>query len=281
MLFPPPRENLTGPHTLVSARRTRLFPFGTANRKPGSTGPSQGHSTPRGPAWASLFCSPREPKLLGTSLATSSSRWINVETAETLSLSRLAATWTMATLLTTGIMLGAGASTASGDEAYTGPALGSTEQYMNSAPDFSDSYEIPLLGIEVDNGMDRLKDGHPVSGVEILTAFPNSPAAAAGLQGRSVKVQAVMTLGLIAGSMFFPPAMFAVMAVQQSGIGQSHQLIIAVDGQRTRDLFDLGQALQQTKAGEIVYLTVVSGGRRAQVRVALPPIGANSNSGSF
>lgn len=204
-----------------------------------------------------------------------------MESAETLSLSRLALTWTMAAVLMTGIVLGASASTARGDETYTGPALGSTEQYMNSTPEFSDSHEVPLLGIEVDNGMDRLKDGHPVSGVEIITAFPNSPAAAAGLQGRSVKVQAVMTLGLIAGSMFFPPAMFAVMAVQQSGIGQSHQLIIAVDGQRTRDLFDLGQALQETKAGEIVYLTVVSGGRRAQVRVALPPVGADTNSGSF
>jgi S1-C subfamily serine protease len=85
--------------------------------------------------------------------------------------------------------------------------------------------------------------------------------------------------------MFFPPAMFGVMVLQQSGIGQSHQLIIAVDGQRTRDLFDLGQALQEAKEGEIVYLTVVSGGQRAQVRVALPPSsgenGADSSSGTF
>jgi S1-C subfamily serine protease len=205
----------------------------------------------------------------------------NVESVETLSLSRLVATWTMAALLTTGIMLGAGASTVRGDEMYEQPGLGSTEEYMNRTPDFPDSYEVPLLGIEVINGVGSLKGGHPFSGVEIIRAFPSSPVAAAGLQGRSDKVQTVITLGLMAGSMFFPPAMFGVMALQQSGIGQSHQLIIAVDGQRTRDLFDLGQALQETKAGEIVYLTVVSGGRRAQVRVALPPIGADTNSGSF
>ena len=60
------------------------------------------------------------------------------------------------------------------------------------------------------------------------------------------------------------------MAVQQSGLGESHDLIIAVDGQRTRNLNDFMRAIGEAEAGEIVYLTVVSEGRRNQVRVELP-----------
>ena len=60
-------------------------------------------------------------------------------------------------------------------------------------------------------------------------------------------------------------------AVQQSGLGESHDLIIAVDGQRTRNLNDFMRAIGEAEAGEIVYLTVVSEGRRNQVRVELPP----------
>jgi S1-C subfamily serine protease len=64
--------------------------------------------------------------------------------------------------------------------------------------------------------------------------------------------------------------MLGMMALQQSGFGSSHELIIAVDAQRTRDVTDLGDALTKAQAGEIVYLTVVSGGEREQIPVELP-----------
>lgn len=64
--------------------------------------------------------------------------------------------------------------------------------------------------------------------------------------------------------------MLGVMALEQSGIGQSHELIIAVDGQRTRDVIDFGQAIEKAEAGEFVYLTVLSHGQREQLRVELP-----------
>jgi S1-C subfamily serine protease len=41
--------------------------------------------------------------------------------------------------------------------------------------------------------------------------------------------------------------MLGVMALEQSGIGQSHVLIIAVDGQRTRDVIDFGQAIEKAR----------------------------------
>ena len=61
--------------------------------------------------------------------------------------------------------------------------------------------------------------------------------------------------------------MLGVMALQQSGIGQSHELIIAVDGQPTRDVTDFGEAIAKAEAGQFVYLTVLSDGQREQLRV--------------
>jgi len=69
----------------------------------------------------------------------------------------------------------------------------------------------------------------------------------------------------------FPPtAVLGAMVMKQGRIGQSHELIIAVDAQRTRNVGELESALSQTEPGETVYLTVVSGGRREQVHVNPP-----------
>jgi S1-C subfamily serine protease len=69
--------------------------------------------------------------------------------------------------------------------------------------------------------------------------------------------------------MIFPPAMFVAMLAQQSGVGESHDLIIAVDGERTRNILDLQDALGRAHDGEIVYLVVVRAGRRQCVAVRL------------
>jgi hypothetical protein len=57
------------------------------------------------------------------------------------------------------------------------------------------------------------------------------------------------------------------MVMKQSGIGQSDELIVAVDAQRTRNVGKLEGALSQAEAGETDYLTVVSGGRRPADRL--------------
>lgn len=159
------------------------------------------------------------------------------------------------------------------------PGLGSAEDYMQSNPDlyaqsnpdFTDTYVSPRLGIAVRNGTGMLEHARLVSGVEILTVIPGSRGAAAGLQGRhhmGALVQTALIVGILAAAAFFPPALFGVMAL--SGVGEAHETIIAVDGERTRDLTDFEEAIEKAKAGEVVYLTVVSGGRREQIRVALP-----------
>jgi S1-C subfamily serine protease len=64
--------------------------------------------------------------------------------------------------------------------------------------------------------------------------------------------------------------MLGVAVLESSGIGKSQEFIIAVDGERTRDVTDFGAALNQADPGEVVYLTIVSDGQRKQVPVALP-----------
>lgn len=194
------------------------------------------------------------------------------------SFSRLIATWTIAGWLIAGIVFTPDATMATAGQTASEQGLGSVDDYVQdnpdfyvrSNPDFADTYESPLLGIAVRSGNGSLEGGRLVSGVEILTVIPHSAGEAAGLQGhrhRGVS-QTALIIGVLVAAAFFPPAMMGVMAL--SGIGESHQTIIAVDGERTRDVTDFEEAIEKAEAGEVVYLTVVSGGRREQIRVALP-----------
>jgi S1-C subfamily serine protease len=172
----------------------------------------------------------------------------------------------------------ASATIAAADQTASGQGLGSADDYVQSNPDFyvrsnpdfADTYESSLLGIAVKSGTGALEHGRLVSGVEILTVIPGSPGGAAGLQGCRPGVfrTTALIVGILASAAFFPPAMMGAMALSE--IGQSHETIIAVDGERTRDIADFEEAIEKAEAGEVVYLTVVRGGRREQIRVALP-----------
>jgi hypothetical protein len=70
-----------------------------------------------------------------------------------------AAVRTMAALLIDAIVLGGGAPIATAGQAVFGQSLGSADEYVKGTPDFGNAYEVPLLGIEVNNGADRLKNG--------------------------------------------------------------------------------------------------------------------------
>jgi S1-C subfamily serine protease len=184
--------------------------------------------------------------------------------------SRLVAARTIAASLIAAIVLGAGATMATAGQSASEPSLGSANEYVKNAPDSASPYEIPLLGIEVNNAVDSLKGGRQVSGVEFSRRFPVAPVRRRACKVVARGVQTALTVGILAGAVFFPPAMLGMIALQQSGIGISHELIIAVDGQRTRDVTDFGEAIEKAEAGEVVYLTVLSHGQREQLRVELP-----------
>jgi S1-C subfamily serine protease len=173
----------------------------------------------------------------------------------------------MGTILTVGATItGAGPSASDGQS----QGLGSVEDYLEDDPSCTGPYKVPSIGIEVSNGRSELKSGVRLDGIEVCQVLPDSPGAAAGLQGRRAAVQ-VALVALTVGGLFFPPAaVLGAMVMKQSGIGEPHVLIIAVDAQRTRKVGELESALGQAEPGETVYLTVVSGGRREQVHVNLP-----------
>jgi hypothetical protein len=89
--------------------------------------------------------------------------------------SRLIAPWTIAAALMAPIVLGFIATMATAGQSVSEPSLGSANEYVKNTPDFASAYGIPLLGIEVNNGADSLKDGHKVSGVEVLSVIPSGP----------------------------------------------------------------------------------------------------------
>jgi len=167
------------------------------------------------------------------------------------------------------LALTVGASTTKAGDIYSDSHLGSVDDYLSTNPDFPDAYEFPGLGIDVKNGYGTLQNRYQFDGVEILEVIPGGPGAAAGLKGGRRQVQAIMTVGLLAASMLFPPAIIGVAALESSGVGESHEFIIAVDGIRTHDINDFGEALNQAEPGEIVYLTLVRNGQREQLQIQL------------
>jgi S1-C subfamily serine protease len=177
---------------------------------------------------------------------------------------------TAVTYLAVAFALTIGATGANAGQAYSDSSPASINDYMKTNPDLPSAYDLPLLGIEVKNGQSTLKNHHNFDGVEILAVLPRSPGAAAGLQGERQQLQVALTVGLLAASMFFPPAMLGVAVLGSSGLGKSEEFIIAVDGERTQDVTELGEALDKAETGEVVYLTVVRNGRRKQLSVALP-----------
>jgi S1-C subfamily serine protease len=151
-------------------------------------------------------------------------------------------------------------------------ALGSVKDYVGGDSDSVGENEdqVPALGIEVTNGESKLTRGPTVTGIKVITVDPGSPAAIAGLQSERMIARTALTAVLAVGGLFVPPALIVAILVSQSDMGESHDLIIAVDGERTRNIADLQDALSRAGDGEIVYLVVVRAGRRQCVAVHLP-----------
>jgi S1-C subfamily serine protease len=151
-------------------------------------------------------------------------------------------------------------------------ALGSVKDYVSGDPYAVGENEdqVSALGIEVANGESKLTRGLSVTGIKVISVDPDGPAAIAGLQSERMIGRTALTAALAVGGIVFPPAMFMAILVSQGDVGESHDLIIAVDGERTRNIADLQDALSREDGGEIVYLVVVRAGRRECVSVRLP-----------
>jgi hypothetical protein len=99
-----------------------------------------------------------------------------------------------------------------------------------------------------------LQHRYRFNGIEVLKVSRGGLGAAAGLRGKRQQVQAALTVRLLLASMFFPPAMIGAAALGATGIGESQELIIAVDGDRTHDVTEFDAALDQAMPGENAVL---------------------------
>jgi len=127
--------------------------------------------------------------------------------------------------------------------------------------------EIPDLGIEVCNGTGKLQSGALLRGPIVTSVIPDGPAGRAGLRNQRDIARPVLMGVFIAGSLVFPPAFFGAALVATSNLGETHDTIVAVDSERTRDVQELEDAINRSREGPILYLSVIRGGRRSQIQV--------------
>jgi PDZ domain len=113
--------------------------------------------------------------------------------------------------------------------------------------------------------------------LEIVSVDPGSPAEKAGLRG-AVGATAAGAVGRGASEILGPLKSLTMPLLKQSGsLGESGDLIVAVDSEPVRSPDDLAKKLAQLKPGDRLYLTVVRAlddGGHHTVRVALTLGGA-------
>ena len=116
---------------------------------------------------------------------------------------------------------------------------------------------LPYLGICVQRIESHSAPGREVEGLEIVSVDPDSPAEYAGLKGRGA-MSSLGASGATAGALM-PPLDIALMPLlKKTGqLGQTGDLIIAIDDRRVTSEADLETALGDAKPGDMIYLTVV------------------------
>jgi hypothetical protein len=135
----------------------------------------------------------------------------------------------------------------------------STEK--NYRPDDSNGderkpHKRPTLGISVQY-QTKCYLGQEEHGLEVFTVDPDSPAAKAGLQGRTGATPAgaaAATAGALAG----PISMLVMPLLKKAGsLGRDGDLIVAVDDHRVRSELDLEDELDRLKPGDTMWVTVI------------------------
>ena len=146
------------------------------------------------------------------------------------------------------------------------PQLHSLQEFINEGDNTSP------LGIEVREARRKLTSGRAVDGLLIVDVTRDSPAAKAGLRGDRQRVRDALEMVAVVGALFFPPAVVAVPVLNQMHVGESYDLIVAVDGSRVTNFLDFEDRMRDVQPGEIVYLSVIRNGNRVQVPVHVPTV---------
>lgn len=153
------------------------------------------------------------------------------------------------------------------------------EEQLQSLRDFVEEGDNSSpIGAVVRESHRKADGGADVTGLLVVGVLPGSPAANAGLRGYRTTTHSVLEGAVIAASLFFPPAIFAVTLVDASGVGESYDMVIGVDSLRVTNFVDFSDRLRDVQPGEIVYLNVLRDGQRVQIPVKIPPGSATGTS---
>jgi C-terminal processing protease CtpA/Prc len=144
------------------------------------------------------------------------------------------------------------------------PQLHSLQEFMNEGVNTSP------LGVELQEGARRGKNGREIDGLLVVALQPGSPAEVAGVQAGHRAAHDVLEGAAVAASLVFPPAVLAVPVIETIQLGENYDLIIGVDGNRVTSFMDFQDQLRDAQPGETVYLNILRSGKRLQVPVEMP-----------
>jgi PDZ domain len=157
-----------------------------------------------------------------------------------------------------------------------GPPGGSSQ--LGTLKEFlAEINEASPIGVRLRESECELSNGEEADGLLVVSVVPGSPAAKAGLRPFSTGKADLLTgaaMALMAAATVVPvtmPAILILPALGYTGGAQSCDTIIAVDGWRVTNFGDFEERMRDVQPGEIVYLTVVRGGKHVQITIAVPP----------
>ena len=147
------------------------------------------------------------------------------------------------------------------------PQLHSLQEFM------SEGDQTSPLGVQLREDQRKLNSGEVANGLLIVGVQQRSAAANAGLHAFRRTTHDVLEGVAVVASLFFAPALLAVLLIDQVNLGESYDLIIGVDGTRVANYLDFEDRMRDVQTGEIVYLSIVRNGDRVQVpvHVQAPP----------